>query len=91
MVPWDGAAAPSSCDAAIKTRAPAPEAARHLLGRHGDVEHAQIGLEAVADQHAAGVHQVAQLQVRAFECGQVPPRQRGVQVACNLPGFYDSC
>ena len=58
-----------------------------LLRRHRDVEHAQVGLQAVADQHAAGVHQVAQLQVRALERGQVPPRQRRVQVARNLPGL----
>ena len=57
-----------------------------LRRRHRNVEHAQVGLQAVADQHAAGVHQVAQLQVGALERGQVPPRQRRVQVARDLPG-----
>lgn len=83
----DGAAAPSSSAEQQSRPERLPGAARHLLGRHRNVEHAQVGLQAVPDQHAAGVHQVAQLQVRALERGQVPPRQRWVQVARDLPGL----
>ena len=49
---------------------------QHLLGRRREVEHAEVGLEAVADEHDAGVDEVAQLQVRGlivsvclFGCG----------------------
>ena len=39
------------------------ESPMYLVGRHNNVEHAEVLLEAMADKDAATVHQEAQLEV----------------------------
>mmetsp|Transcript_6704 Transcript_6704/g.19281 ORF Transcript_6704/g.19281 Transcript_6704/m.19281 type:complete len:251 (-) Transcript_6704:3212-3964(-) len=55
----------------------------HLGGRHHDVDHAEVLLQPVPHQQAAGVHQMSQLQVGALACGQVLAALRQVQVPRN--------
>ena len=56
-----------------------------LLGRHDDVDHLEVLLQAVADEATAGVDQLAQLQVGRLHRGDVVARDRRVEVARVQP------
>lgn len=53
----------------------------HLAGRHHNVDHAEVLLQAVPHKHRAAVHQVAQLEVGVLEGGEVVRGAGRVQVA----------
>ena len=56
-----------------------------LVGRHDDVDHLEVLLQPVADEAAAGVDQLAQLQVGRLHRGDVVARDRRVEVARVQP------
>ena len=53
----------------------------NLFGRHDDVDNFEIVLEAVTDENAAGVDEIAQLFVRRLERGQMFRTKIRVQIA----------